>query len=243
MGAGRGQLEGFGGPAGRAGAAPFGHGIEIAGQAFILMAERCVYWPAQRTLIAADLHLGKCDTFRAAGLAMPSRVAAGVLEEQLARLARALTLTGAQRLLVVGDLLHAPAGLTPEMVDAVARWRSGNGVRLMLVSGNHDRRIERVSEPWRVEIETGSLREGPFVFVHDPAEAPAEDGLFSWCGHVHPTVRVVSGVDAVKLPCFVIDRRAAILPAFSRFTSGVAIRAANDRRLFAIAEDSVIPMR
>lgn len=206
------------------------------------MSQRCVYWPGQRTLIAADLHLGKADTFRVAGLAMPARVAAGVLEEQLARLARALEVTGAERLIVVGDLLHAPAGLTPEMVDAVARWRSAIAVRFTLVSGNHDRRIERVSESWRIEIETGSLRQGPFVFVHDPAEAPADDGLFSWCGHVHPTLRVVSGVDSVKLPCFVIDRRAAILPAFSRFTSGVAIRAATDRRLFAIAEESVIAM-
>lgn len=207
------------------------------------MPERCVYWPDRRMLIAADLHLGKCDTFRAAGLVMPAAVMAGVLEEQLARLSRALAATGAERLMVVGDLLHAPAGLTAPMIDAVSRWRASAPVRFTLVAGNHDRRVDRVREPWAIEIIHGEVREGPFVFVHDPSEAPGDDGLFSWCGHVHPTVRLASGVDAVKLPCFVVDRRAAILPAFSRFTSGAVVRAAAERSLYAIAQDRILPLR
>lgn len=206
------------------------------------MPHRCAHWPARRTLIAADLHLGKCDTLRAAGLSMPARVAAGVLEEQLARLARAIAATGAERLLIVGDLLHAPTGLTDEMVSAVAAWRRSLDVQVTLVTGNHDRRVERIRETWGIELIDGALREGPFVFVHDPAEAPDAADVFAWCGHIHPTVRLASGVDGLKLPCFVFDRRAAVLPAFSRFTAGAPVGFQPGRRLFAIADDCVIPL-
>lgn len=206
------------------------------------MPERCVCWPARRTLIAADLHLGKCDTFRAAGLSMPGHVAAAVLDEQLARLDLALKRTGAERLLVVGDLLHAPAGLTRELVGRVASWRAGCRAAITLIAGNHDRRVDLVRAEWRLDLAGPGWREGPFLFLHDPAECPAGEAAFAWCGHVHPTVRLASGVDAVKLPCFVLDRARAVIPAFSRFTAGAVVRGGPGRRLFAVADGAVIPV-
>jgi len=37
----------------------------------VLLPERAVWWPATRTLLVADLHLGKCETLRANGAPMP----------------------------------------------------------------------------------------------------------------------------------------------------------------------------
>lgn len=204
------------------------------------MPQRCAYWPARRLLIAADLHLGKCDTLRAAGLSMPQRIASAVLHVDLARLNSALEESGAERLLVVGDLLHAPAGLTDELIGAVERWRAARPVPITLIAGNHDRRVERVRDCWKLDFHERELRDSPFLFAHDPAGFDAACGAFGWCGHVHPTVLLASGVDAVKLPSFIIERDLAILPAFSRFTAGAVVRSAPGRRRFAIAEGRIL---
>ena len=57
--------------------------ISLQKENFILSAGRALYWPAQKALIIADLHLGKTAHFRAHGLAIP----ATVLMEDLNRLA------------------------------------------------------------------------------------------------------------------------------------------------------------
>lgn len=204
------------------------------------MPHRCAFWPAKRTLITADLHLGKCETLRAHGLGLPSKIAEGVLEEQLMRLEAALLLTGAERVLVVGDLLHAPAGLTVSMIDRVTQWRARHSQPMVLIAGNHDRRIDRVREAWRIEVVQGAWLEDPFEFIHDPADLPSGSARYAWCGHIHPTIRVSSGVDSVKLPCFLVSERSALLPAFSCFTSGYSTRPARGDRVYAIADNSVI---
>jgi hypothetical protein len=38
----------------------------------VLVGARALYWPARRALLIADLHLGKADVFRRAGIALPS---------------------------------------------------------------------------------------------------------------------------------------------------------------------------
>ena len=45
--------------------------VLLAGEPMRLLADRALYWPARRRLLLADLHLGKADTFRAAGIALP----------------------------------------------------------------------------------------------------------------------------------------------------------------------------
>ena len=79
----------------------------LAGEPVRLYAERALYWPARRRLVIADLHLGKGDTFRRHGIAVPS----GGTADDLARLAGLLARTGARELWVLGDMLHGdPAG-------------------------------------------------------------------------------------------------------------------------------------
>ena len=59
----------------------------------------------------------------------------------------------------------------------------------------------------------------PFLACHVPS-APRTG--YALCGHVHPGVVVYGRADGARLPCFVIGRRRAILPAFGRLT-GLAI--------------------
>lgn len=205
------------------------------GEALELLPERAVWWPAAQTLLVADLHWGKSETFRVAGAPVPG----GVLAADLARLQAAIAATGARRVLVLGDLLHAGIGITPGLLEEVGAWRENlvRAIELTVVPGNHDRRIDLVAEPWRLRVEHATLREGPFAFQHEPGE---QEGCFTWAGHVHPMAVISGRTDAVRLPCFWMSPRMGVLPAFSAFTRGLTIRPAANERLYAVTRGSVI---
>jgi DNA ligase-associated metallophosphoesterase len=200
-----------------------------------LLPERAVWWPAAATLLVADLHWGKSEAFWAAGAPVPG----GVLEADLARLSAAIAAPGAQRLIVLGDILHADDGLTPGMIERVCDWRSGpaRGLEVWVVPGNHDRALDRVAGPWGLTVRRGEVREGPFAFRHEPAE---EDGCFTWAGHLHPMGVLRGRTDAVRLPCFWMSARGGVLPAFSAFTRGLTIAPAENERLYAVAGERVV---
>jgi len=211
--------------------------VRLLGHDFELLPSRAAYWHAKRTLLVADLHLGKSETFQRAGVPMPS----GAMHEALDRLGRVIAETNAQRVLVLGDLLHAPAGITSSMMDTVSAWRSRLDVLFQVVCGNHDREIERVASAWNVQLLGDSHSEDGVGFVHDP-DSPAVAGMdgFSWAGHVHPAIAMGRGKTSVKLACFVIGDRVGVLPAFSLFTAGATVGSRRGGRIFACAGDEVL---
>lgn len=216
-----------------------GFQTEIGGERVYLLPCRAAYWERTQTLIAADLHLGKCETMRSAGLPIPL----GVIERDLSRLAAAILETGAQRLVIVGDLLHHGLGLTPQIISSVADWRQreADEVEIVVVPGNHDRALGTIADRWNMRVLQEIVREGPFTFVHDPAAAAAHGGdSVVWSGHVHPMVRLVGRGDSIGLPCFLVSERAVVLPAFSEFTGGVYVAPEAGQRLLAIADRQVI---
>ncbi|MEM1329725.1 MAG: ligase-associated DNA damage response endonuclease PdeM [Planctomycetota bacterium] len=211
-----------------------------------LMPERAVWWPERRAVFVSDLHLGKGATFRSAGACLP----VDGDEEQLSRLSGLVERLAAERLIVLGDLVHAPAGVTAELLERVTRWRASLGIEVSLVPGNHDRHAPRLAEAWDINLLPTSERLGGLELVHDPEEASGD--AFFLAGHVHPVVCFRGGGDALRLPCFVEYGPSAgspggiILPAFSRFTGGAAINRRSDggapRVLHAIADDRVEPV-
>ena len=132
--------------------------------------------------------------------------------------------------------MHSLRGLTREVVGRVAAWRSDHDVEMVLVRGNHDRRLE-LPPAWRMALVESHLDLGPFRFSYHPE--PAE-GRYVWAVHLHPTVRLDTGADRLRLPCFHLGVGVGVLPAFSAFTGGQDIRPRADERLFAIAEDTVV---
>ncbi len=208
--------------------------IHVAGETLILLPHRAVYWPAQRTLLIADLHLDKCETMRVQGLPVPR-----MMDEQIARLDAALLATGARRILVLGDLLHAPQGLTAPMVECFAAWRATSDVEFALVPGNHDRGLIHVVQGWRMLLMPAQHAEGPFTFTHEPRSIP---GTYVWSGHLHPAVTLRSASDAIKMPCFCVGPSVGVLPAFSRFTAGGSIGRCRGDQVFAIADGEVLAL-
>jgi DNA ligase-associated metallophosphoesterase len=188
--------------------------VEILGEVVWLLPDRAVFWSARRWLWVADLHWGKDATFRAAGIPLPI----GGLAADLQRLGHLIEQLQPERLLLLGDLIHARASLHPQVIEEVAHWRSHHRIPFTLVEGNHDRHAKVLPAEWGIARGDSCLAESPFVFQHAPGEV---EGAFVWCGHVHPVHRLGFGKQTWRLPCFHLGERLGILPAFGEFTGGV----------------------
>jgi len=218
------------------GLSPRDAALELAGERVALLAERALWWPARRTLVVADVHLGKAATFRAAGIPIPR----GSTSDDLARLDRALARTGATALVILGDLFHARVGReAPGTVAQVGGWRAGRPeLDVLLVRGNHDigagdppteLGLRCVDEPWD---------EAPFAFRHHPEPVGS---AYVLAGHVHPAVRLDGpGGLRARLPAFVFGTQVGLLPAFGSFTGGAAVEPDPEDRVYVVADDEVL---
>lgn len=191
--------------------------LDVAGESLWLLPEGAVWWPAARTLFAADLHLGKGAAFRAQGQPVP----AGSSARTLARLRGLTEFHGAGRLVVLGDFWHGAEGLTPALLEGVAAFASA--VETVLVLGNHDRRIHPAGLPLRAV--SGSLALGPLTAAHEPPAAGTPG--FTLAGHLHPAVVIASRAgDRLRRPCFVCWPQALVLPAFGGLTGALTLHRA-----------------
>jgi len=208
----------------------------LCGEEVLLFAERALYWPRARTLFVADVHLGKAAAFRAGGVPVPR----GATANDLARLTGLLERTEAARLVVLGDFLHAAAGRVPALDVAVRAWRERHGaLAVVLIRGNHDARAGDPAPEWGVEVVAEPHLAAPFLLCHTPQQPPTGYAL---CGHVHPGVRIAGEHDAVRLPCFVLGPRRALLPAFGRLTGLALITPAPGERVIAIAGNTLFAL-
>ncbi len=198
----------------------------LCGEQVELLAMRALHWPRERTVFVADVHLGKAAAFRAGGVPLPR----GSTAADLARLARVLQQTGARRLVVLGDFLHGAAGRVSALDRAFRDWRATHaGIDVVLVRGNHDKHAGDPPPEWGVSVVAEPYPLAPFLACHVPV-APRSG--YALCGHVHPGVTVHGPAEqAERLPCFVLGRSRAILPAFG-CVHGSRPRGAAHRRPF-----------
>jgi DNA ligase-associated metallophosphoesterase len=203
--------------------------IHVGGEAVELCADRALYWTRTRTLFVADVHLGKAAAFRAGGVPLPR----GSTANDLKRLTVLVDSCGAQKLVVLGDFLHAKAGVVPALDAAFVAWREQHAsLNVVLIRGNHDAKSGDPPAGWGVDVVAEPCALPPFLACHVPSSPRTGYAL---CGHVHPGVIVYGRVDGARLPCFVVGRRRAILPAFGRLTGLAIVHPTPDETIVAIA--------
>lgn len=187
------------------------------------------------TLIVADVHLGKSATFRARGLAVPE----GDMARDFARLVALVRNCEVRRLVVAGDFFHASAGVTPELEHALANFLHEIEVPLVLVEGNHDRKLK--SMPLGIRAVPSLVLAGGVRIVHDPVDV-ATDHLHL-TGHWHPVVHIRDrGKRVLRMPCFLRRGTTVVLPAFGSFTGGAVVATEKDDRIFVALRDSLVEM-
>nr|AIA15531.1 metallophosphoesterase, DNA ligase-associated [uncultured bacterium] len=211
--------------------------IELAGEEVALLPERALWWPRMAMLFVADTHWGKAATFRAAGIALPGGTTTG----DLARLSSIIRRTGVQRLVLLGDLLHAKAGRAWQTLDAITAWRSEwPDLEVLLVRGNHDRHAGDPPSAWRFTVVDAPHAMVPFVLLHQPNEQPHGYAL---AGHIHPGARIQgAGRQRLHLPCFWFGAHVGVLPSFGSFTGMALVTPAAGDRVYVIADDAVLAL-
>lgn len=204
--------------------------IQIRKEKLHLLPDKAIYWPAQRTLILADLHLGKAMHFRKAGIAVPQ----GVEQLNLQRLNDLIDRTRPKEVLMLGDLFHSAHNSS--WLDFADMRKQHSSARFTLVSGNHD--VLDVMHYTSAAVQVlPYLDRGPFHFTHQPTEHAQHYNL---AGHIHPGIRLIGkGRQTLQLPCFFIGRHGAVLPAFGGFTGLHRMERAATDRVFVLAEGRI----
>lgn len=204
----------------------------LAGERVQLFAGRGLYWPGGDALMIADLHLGKGDIFRRAGIALPR----GGTGADLARLAALLEATGARNLYVLGDFLHGAAHASDWRKDWGA-WRDAHAaLEVRVIVGNHDRALAGAG--LALDLIAAPLVLGPFRLEHMPSESGSGHAL---CGHLHPVVKV-PGLPG-RWPAYWLRARQTVLPAFSAFSGGCLLGMRGDDAAVACIEGHLLSIR
>ena len=207
----------------------------IAGEELELRAECAVYWPRMRTLLIADPHFGKAASFRTLGVYVPP----GTTEHALARLDSLIANTEPERLVFLGDFLHAREGRNDQTFAAIAEWRARHShIRMQIVRGNHDYRAGDPPSAVGIECVDGPLPMPPFCLAHHPISSKSGYVL---AGHIHPcAVLLGPAKQRERLPCFSFSESVGILPAFGEFTGCAEVDTADLESCWVIAQDEVV---
>ena len=194
--------------------------IHIAGERLMLDPAGVLWWPARRLLAVADLHLEKGSSLAARGALVPPYDSRATLD-RLIPLVRRYRPT---RLVALGDSFHDRTGAARLPREDAARLAAlAQSLDLVWVLGNHD-----PDPPEGLPgTATAALREGPLTFLHD---AIGRAGEIS--GHLHPKAIVATRGKWVSRPCFVVDARRVVLPAFGAYAGGLDVRDPAIRALF-----------
>ncbi len=176
-----------------------------------LSAQKAIYWPGEKALIIADVHLGKTALFRQHGIPVP----ASILSSDLHRLSSLIASYQPKKLIVVGDMFHQDFNTD---LQVFTDWRNSfDKLQIILVQGNHDILPMIQYRYMGIDLYNPNLNMAPFHFIHKQEDA-AHD-WFTISGHIHPGVRLTGPAkQAIKLPCFRVADNNIVLPAFSAFT-------------------------
>lgn len=186
--------------------------LDIAGARLEPRPAGTLWWPEQRLLAVADLHLGKAERMarRGGGLMPPYET-----RDTLDRLAAEIAALNPREVVCVGDSfddLAAAEAVAEEVTGRLALMAAGR--RWVWIAGNHDPGPVDLPGSHRAEY-----RLGPLAFRHIAAAEPGGGGEVS--GHFHPKARLVAAGRAVSRRCFLADARRVILPAFGTYTGGL----------------------
>lgn len=190
--------------------------FDFAGKEFVLLKSNALYWPRERALVVADLHLEKGSWFAQHGTMLPPYDS----RETLERLADAVKVTGARRVITLGDNFHDDAGT--QRLDTYAAGMLESLTRALdwvWITGNHDENMRRsFGAEMAEEMDIAGV-----ILRHEARPGETRPEL---SGHYHPKMRVRVRNRHIARPCAVVSRSQMagdrmIAPAFGAYTGGM----------------------
>lgn len=196
---------------------------EINGESLLLDCAGAAFWPAERTLIFADIHFEKGSSLARRGALLPPYDTRTTLK----RMAALIDSYAPTRIIALGDSFH----------DADAADRLDEEERAMLatqvartdwiwIEGNHDPH----PPAWLGGTVTAELAVGGLVFRHEPSlfGQPGEIA-----GHLHPCATVTRHGRSLRRRCFAADPYRMVMPAFGAYAGGLSVQDEAIANLFA----------
>jgi DNA ligase-associated metallophosphoesterase len=188
--------------------------IVLAGVTLIADPAGALYWPEEKLLVTADLHLEKGSAYATRGVLLPPYDTAATL----ARLARLIERYAPRLVVALGDSFHdggGPARMADNSRGALMTLQRGRD--WVWLAGNHD--------PDPADDIGGrfadALAFGGLTFRHEPS-VEASDGEIA--GHLHPLACIVQRGRALRRRCFASDGRRLVMPAFGSYAGGLNVR-------------------
>lgn len=188
--------------------------LAVDGVGFIADAAGALYWPEERLLAVADLHLEKGSSFAARGVLLPPYDTA----DTLARLQGVIARYAPRTVVSLGDNFHDGKGSQRlAAADRAALVDLQRGRDWIWIAGNHDPTPgDGIGGMFAVSLGLGAL-----TFRHAAAPDTAGGEI---AGHLHPVACVATRGRAVRRRCFAGDGRRLVMPAFGAYAGGLNIR-------------------
>lgn len=195
--------------------------IDVNGEELVLDPSGALYWPRERTLVAADLHFEKGSFYALSGQFLPPYDTRTTLK----RLATLMARFQPKRVIALGDSFHDR--LATERLDDFEREAlvaMADRVEWIWIAGNHDPSPPAWCGRALEEIALGGL-----IFRHEPSVFRARGEI---AGHLHPCKSVTRRGRTLRRRCFVSDGSRMVLPAFGAYAGGLDVRDVAVRSLF-----------
>jgi uncharacterized protein len=203
-------------------------------ESITLLTEKALYLNKHKALVIADLHFGKVNHFRKAGIAVPARAN----DKNSSKLIEAIQATKPERVIFLGDLFHSHYNEEWETVGQILKHFSACSFELVL--GNHDVLSFQQYQRHSIKVFESELRIGTWLLTHEPIPDVEED-FYNLAGHIHPGIRLKGGGrQSLMLPCFYFGINQGILPAFGSFTGLAPIVPKKGENVFVIAGEKVM---
>lgn len=206
--------------------------FSFAGETLEATASGALFWPAQKTLLVADLHLEKASWFARLGQFLPPYDSHATLTALSAEVER----SGASRLYCLGDSFHdalgcdrLPASARTLLIELTSRldWS--------WIVGNHDPGFaDHCGGRIEDEVELGGI-----ILRHEALERESRPEI---SGHFHPKLRLHLKGRLVSRRCFVVSASKLIMPAFGALTGGLDARHPEILRSVGTGAAALVPL-
>lgn len=202
-----------------------------------LLPEKAVFLPSKKALLIADPHFGKAAHFRKAGVPVPE----AVHNSDFFRIQLLIEKYDPKDLFFLGDLFHSDFNYSWDQLEAFIQGFAET--RFHLVKGNHDILPQAIYRSSKWIIHEEQLELDGLLLTHEPLEAIPQ-GQFNICGHIHPGIMLQGkGRQKLRLPCFFVQGRQMVLPAFGRFTGLALMKMNQGASAYVVTQDKVLPVK
>lgn len=207
--------------------------VKIAGTNALLLPDRAMYLMDHRALIVSDVHLGKITHFRKHGIGIPQKA----LYDNFKRLALLIDSINPEKIIFLGDLFHSSINYEWSIFGKFLSSYPDTYFELIL--GNHDILDQQNYNQLNLYVKRQCIID-QLLLSHEPIDT-VPDGLYNIYGHIHPAVRLRGrGRQTLRLPCYLLAKNYAIMPAFGTFTGMHTLSPSSDDLIYAIADGQVI---